>query len=283
MEKSIQKLLQFSVINVDKPSGPTSFSCSDYIRKHLREFEINKTSHFGTLDPKVTGVLPIALGRACKLTGFLLGHDKEYVGIMHVHKEISIEDLQKKINEKFIGVITQLPPKKSRVKRQEREREIMEFKLLEKNNQDFLFITKVQGGTYIRKLIHDLGEELDGAHMTELRRTQAGVFKEQDSINMYKVKEAIDEFKKGNEKPLRAILIPGEEVIKLVFPVLQVRESAVQSLLTGKPLRKEDLRDGKQAKALPEKFAIFFKDKFIEIARAVDEAGIIARSEFVYN
>ena len=72
--KSTEELLEFGIINIDKPSGPTSFSVSDFVRKKLG---LRKTSHFGTLDPKVTGVLPVALNRACKLTGFFLGEDKE--------------------------------------------------------------------------------------------------------------------------------------------------------------------------------------------------------------
>ena len=71
--KTVSELLEFGIINIDKPSNPTSFDVSDFVRKKLG---IRKTSHFGTLDPKVTGVLPIALNRACKLTGFFLGEDK---------------------------------------------------------------------------------------------------------------------------------------------------------------------------------------------------------------
>jgi len=76
-EKSILELLEFGIINIDKPSGPTSFDVSHFVKKVLN---LRKTSHFGTLDPKVTGVLPVALNRACKLTGFFLGEDKEYNG-----------------------------------------------------------------------------------------------------------------------------------------------------------------------------------------------------------
>ena len=177
MAKSIKELLNFGIIVIDKPTGPTSFSISDYVRKQLG---LTKTSHFGTLDPQVTGVLPIALGRACKLTGTFLGHDKTYIGIMHTHKEQDIKELQKIINENFLGTIKQTPPKKSRVKRQERERDINRFELLEvsENKKDFLFISEVQGGTYIRKLCSDLGEKIGGAHMLELRRIKAGIFKE---------------------------------------------------------------------------------------------------------
>src|SRR5271157_2346283 len=118
-EKSIQELLNFGIINIDKPSGPTSFDISDFVRKKLNEIGVKKTSHFGTLDPKVTGVLPIALNRACKLTGFFLGEDKEYIGIMRIHKDIPLEKIKDAIKEKFLGNISQLPPKKSRVKRVE--------------------------------------------------------------------------------------------------------------------------------------------------------------------
>ena len=105
-EKTIHELLEFGIINIDKPSGPTSFDISDFIRKKL---ELRKTSHFGTLDPKVTGVLPIALNRACKLTGFFLGEDKEYVGIMRIHEDSSLEKIEKVIKEKFTGKIKQIP------------------------------------------------------------------------------------------------------------------------------------------------------------------------------
>ena len=135
-KKSTEELLEFGIVNINKPSGPTSFDISDYIRKKL---ELRKTSHFGTLDPKVTGVLPIALNRACKLTGFFLGEDKEYVGVMRIHKDISLKEIEKAIEKEFIGKITQLPPVKSRVKRQERQREIKNFKILEKDGQNILF------------------------------------------------------------------------------------------------------------------------------------------------
>jgi tRNA U55 pseudouridine synthase TruB len=147
--KTIQELLEFGIININKPANPTSFDVSDFVRKKL---DLKKTSHFGTLDPKVTGVLPIALNRACKLTGFFLGEDKEYIGIMRLHEEIEIKEIQKIIDEKFLGKIKQIPPKKSRVARVLREREIKSFELIEKKDKDILFRAEVQGGTYIRKL-----------------------------------------------------------------------------------------------------------------------------------
>ena len=223
----IKNPFEFAILNIDKPSGPTSFDISDFVRKKLG---LRKTSHFGTLDPKVTGVLPIALNRACKLTGFFLGEDKEYVGIMRIHEEVSLEKLNKAIKEKFLGVIKQTPPVKSRVKRVEREREIKKFEILEKEGNDILFKTTVQGGTYIRKLIDDLGKELGiGAHMLELRRTRAGIFKETDEefLNLYDlapkgVPSTEGDINAEGKKALEKYLISpvSESISALTFPLI---------------------------------------------------------------
>ena len=275
--KPIQELLNFSLINIDKPQGPTSFQISEYVKKSLN---LNKTSHMGTLDPQVTGVLPITLGRACKLSEYFMHHDKEYVGIMRLHEEISEVKLKEAI-KKFIGKITQLPPVRSRVKRALREREIKSFEILEIDGKNVLFKTEVQAGTYIRKLIHDLGEQIGGAHMLELRRTKAGIFSEEDNlINMYDFDKLVDELKKGNEKSIRKVLFPAEEAIKKVLPFVQLSDKNLKKILTGKPLMKEDLINN-----LPkeEKFSAFIKERFIGVYHKVNEEDIIAKAEFIYN
>ena len=86
--KTIQELLEFGIINIDKPAGPTSFDVGQFVKKRLN---LKKTAHFGTLDPMVTGVLPIALNRACRLNEFLMHRDKEYVGIMRLHSDVDEE------------------------------------------------------------------------------------------------------------------------------------------------------------------------------------------------
>ncbi|PJE81259.1 RNA-guided pseudouridylation complex pseudouridine synthase subunit Cbf5 [Candidatus Pacearchaeota archaeon CG10_big_fil_rev_8_21_14_0_10_32_42] len=280
-EKPIKELLEFSIINIDKPSGPTSFDVSDFVRKTLG---LRKTSHFGTLDPMVTGVLPIALNRACKLTGFFLGEDKTYVGIARFHEEVSIEKLNEIINTKFLGKIKQTPPVKSRVKRVEREREIYSFKILEKNNKDFLFVAKVQGGTYIRKLIDDLGKELGiGGHMLELRRTNAGIYFEDDKnypiVNLYDFEKAVLEYEKGNEEILRKILIPAEIVFEVYEPVF-VKETNLKRIYTGKPIYFEDLE--KKPKLEKGKVvSVFCERKFVGMYKVVNEGELFAKSEFV--
>lgn len=282
-KKSISELLEFGILNIDKPSGPTSFDISDFVRKKLN---LRKTSHFGTLDPKVTGILPIALNRACKLTGFFLGENKEYVGIMRIHEEISVEKLKEIIEKKFTGKIMQKPPVKSRVKRVEREREIMSFEILEQdeNKKDFLFKTEVQGGTYIRKLIDDLGKELGiGAHMLELRRIRAGIFEENNkdypAVNLYDFEKAVDEYIEGKDKKLREIIIPGEIVTKL-YPIIEVKKEIVQRLFNGSPIfkkdinKKTDIGEGKKA-------CIFSEERLIGIYNIINLGEMFAKPEFV--
>ena len=82
----VEELINYGIINLDKPKGPTSHQVSDTVQRILN---INKSGHGGTLDPGVTGVLPIALGKATRIVQTLLPAGKEYVCIMHIHKEIS--------------------------------------------------------------------------------------------------------------------------------------------------------------------------------------------------
>ena len=284
-KKTTQELLEFGIINIDKPSGPTSFQISDFIRKELG---LKKTSHFGTLDPKVTGVLPIALNRACKLTGYFIGEDKEYIGIMNFHKETPVEDLNKLINKKFLGKISQTPPVRSRVKRQEREREIKKFEILEteNNKREFLFRVECQGGTYIRKLIDDLGKETSsGAHMTELRRIRAGIFSETSvnypCVNLYDFEKAVGENKKGNDELLKNIIIPAE-IVSEVYPVVQLKQESLKKILTGKPIYKIDLSikdDYNEEKII----CAFFKERFIGMYKTSKGEEIFAKPEFVFN
>lgn len=277
MEKPIKELLNFSILIIDKPSGPTSFQISHYIKKSLN---LSKTSHGGTLDPQVSGVLPIFLGRACRLMDYFLKKDKTYIGIMRLHKEISQEELKKQMKS-FEGKIIQTPPVKSRVARKPREREVKKFEILEIDGKDILFEAEVQAGTYIRKLCDDLGKQIGGAHMLELRRTKASIFSEEDKnfINLYDFDKAVEEYKNDNPEKLKKILIPAEQAIKKILPTAQANPSSLKQLLTGKPLYKQDIKN------LPEEktFAIFSSDVFIGIYKKTNEGDIIARPEFVFN
>jgi H/ACA ribonucleoprotein complex subunit 4 len=280
-KKTTRELIEFGIINIDKSSGPTSFSVSEFVCKRLN---LRKTSHFGTLDPKVTGVLPVALNRACKLTGYFLGEDKEYVGIMRLHEEVELEKIRGIIKEKFIGKITQMPPVKSRVKRQDRERKIYSFELLEKIDKDVLFQVKCEGGTYIRKLIDDLGKEMGiGAHMLELRRISAGIFNEEDkeypSIKLYNFEKAVNEYENGNDKLLREMIIPGEIVGK-AYSFFEIKDENLKQILTGKPIYKKDLLKDEGWK-VDSVVGCFCNNKFIGMYKIFRGKEIFARPEFV--
>jgi len=232
-ERSIEEQIPNSVVIVDKHSGPTSHQITEWTRQI---FQAKKAGHAGTLDPKVTGVLPIALENATKTMPVLMGLDKEYVGVMHLHKEIDEEILRKVIAEKFIGKIVQVPPVKSAVARKSREREIYYFDILEIEGKDVLFKVGCEAGTYVRKLIHDLGLALKvGAHMTELRRTKAGNFNEEQAWPLVKIKDAYEFWKEGDETLLRKILVPVEYAIEHVKKVF-VKDSAIYNITCGAPV-----------------------------------------------
>ena len=280
--KPIQELLNFSLINIDKSAGPTSYSVSEFVKRQLG---LKKTSHMGTLDPKVTGVLPITLGRACKLAGYFIKHDKTYVGILQTHKEQKIEELQKLIDDNFVGKIKQTPPHRSAVKQEERERTVYSWKLLEtsEDSRGFLFECKVEGGTYIRKLCSDLGEMIGGAHMGELRRTEAGIFGEDSLVSLFDFKSAVDKYKNGDEKDLRKMLVPAEDAIKRVLPFVEIEKKAIKGLHIGKPLFRDSIIGDFGKIEVDDRFAVFYEEQFIGIYRRTTEEIIFGRPEFVCN
>ena len=98
-QRTTTELINYGMVNLDKPKGPTSHQVSDYVKKILH---ISKAGHSGTLDPAVTGVQPVALGRATKIAQFLLSAPKEYVCLMHIHHETGEKEI-KDTFEKFKG------------------------------------------------------------------------------------------------------------------------------------------------------------------------------------
>jgi|TARA_B100002003_G_scaffold68626_1_gene63993 H/ACA ribonucleoprotein complex subunit 4 len=233
-DRATKEIINYGVVNINKCQGPTSHQVSDYVQKILH---INKSGHSGTLDPHVHGVLPVALGRATRIVQMLLTSGKEYVGIMHLHKDVGQEKLKEAIKRNFTGKIKQIPPLKSSVKRVKREREIYYFDILEKQGQDVLFIVGCQAGTYIRKLIHDLGQKLKiGAHMLELRRTKAGPFNEETLFTLQDLTDAYYFYKKeSNDKFLRKIIQPIENAIAHL-PKIWVFDTTVDTLCHGADL-----------------------------------------------
>ncbi len=233
-ERTTEEIINYGIVNINKCQGPTSHQVSDYVQKILH---INKSGHSGTLDPHVHGVLPVALEKATRIVQILLKSGKEYVGIMHLHKDVGTTKLKETIKNNFTGKIKQIPPIKSAVKRVKREREIYYFEILEKEEKDVLFIVGCQAGTYIRKLIHDLGQKLKtGAHMLELRRTKAGPFNEGTLFTLQDLTDAYYFYKEEkNDKFLRKIIQPTENAIGHL-PKIWVFDTTVDTLCHGADL-----------------------------------------------
>lgn len=235
-KRPIKDLLDFGVVNIDKPSGPTSHQVSAYVQKILG---ITKSGHSGTLDPKVTGVLPVAIGKGTRVVQSLLTAGKEYVCLMHLHDEFPEEKIKDVMLNQFVGKIKQLPPVKSAVKRQFRYRKIYYIDILEIKGQDVLFKVGCQAGTYIRKLCHDIGVALNsGAHMAELRRTKAGPFNESTSlVTLQDLTDAFHYYKKdGDETKLREYIKPVE-VATNHLPKVWVSDAAVDTICHGATLK----------------------------------------------
>lgn len=232
-ERKVGEMINYGVINLNKPSGPTSHQISDYVKKIL---SLDKAGHSGTLDPKVTGVLPIALGKGTRIVQTLLPTGKEYVCMMYLHDPVPPSKIQKSV-EKFVGLIKQLPPRRSAIKRQDRMRDVYYLKILEIDDKHVLFKVGCQAGTYIRKLVHDWGLNLKvGAHMIQLVRTKVGPFDDRSWVSLHDLKDAYEIWKgEGDEKLLRQVILPLEYAV-YHLPKIWVFDTTVDSLCHGASL-----------------------------------------------
>jgi len=218
------------LILIDKPKGITSNQISLFLKKLLK----TKTAHIGTLDPNVTGVLPVLIGKAIKIQEFLQTHDKEYVCIMKTDKKIPKEEIKKTFKE-FTGKIYQKPPDISAVAKKTRIRRIYSLDLIETKNNFILFKTFCQHGTYIRKLVTDFGLIWNTkTEMIELRRTNAGGFTEQETNTLNEIRDALA---LKNKKPelLKKIIKPIEYAVKRI-PSVKVKNTAVKNIQNGAPV-----------------------------------------------
>lgn len=229
-KRTVEQLLNYGIINLNKPAGPTSHQVSAYVQKILN---ISKTGHSGTLDPKVYGVLPVALGRGTRIVQNLLNAGKEYVCLMTLHQDVEEKKIKEVINS-FIGKIKQLPPVRSAVKRQWRYRKIYYIEILDIKNRQVLFKVGCQAGTYIRKLCTDIGDRLGTkAHMAELVRTKAGPFTINDIVTLQDVRDAFWYYtNKKQDKFLRHCIKPVESAVDHL-PNVWVLDSAIGNLCHG--------------------------------------------------
>ncbi|MFH1210957.1 MAG: RNA-guided pseudouridylation complex pseudouridine synthase subunit Cbf5 [archaeon] len=228
--RTVEELINYGIINLNKHSGPTSHQVSDYVKKILN---LSKVGHSGTLDPKVTGVLPIALGKGTRIVQTLLNAGKEYVCMMYLHDPVDEDKIRKSL-DKVTGRINQLPPRRSAIKRQQRVREIYYLNILEVDGQYVLFRVGCQAGTYIRKLVHDWGLNLKvGAHMVQLVRTKAGPFRDDNWVSLHDLKDAYEVWKSDNNDKLIREVIHHLEYAVSHLPKVWVFDTTVDSLCHG--------------------------------------------------
>ena len=183
----------------------------------------------------VTGVLPLALEDATKTIQAFLLTGKEYVCLMAFHADVEEKSVRAVLDE-FVGDILQRPPVRAAVRRDVRKRRIYYIRDIEIDGRDVLFRVGCQAGTYIRKLVYDIGEVLGvGAHMRELRRTRAGSFTEEDSFSLYDIMQLSDASVDETEVLARRIVKPMESAFEYV-PRIYIRDSTVSSICHGAEL-----------------------------------------------
>jgi len=229
-QRTVRELLHNGFINLDKPAGPTSHQVVAWVKEIL---QIDKAGHGGTLDPAVTGVLPVALGDAARALQVILVAGKEYVALMKLHKEIE-EKRIREVCKSFVGEISQMPPLRSAVKRVRRTREVYYLEILEIHGTEVLFRVGCEAGTYIRTLCVDIGKKLGiGAQLLELRRTRVGNITEDSAVSLQDVKDAYIFWKEdGDETELRRTILTMERLLEVV-PKIIVRDSAIDALCHG--------------------------------------------------
>ena len=232
-DRSVGELLSAGVIALDKQSGPTSHQVTAWAKKAIHA---DRIGHGGTLDPYVSGVLPICVGKAVRLTDLVLSSDKQYVCLMRLHADRP-EDRIREVLGRFVGRIYQMPPVRSAVKRQLRIRRISSIDVLEVEGRDVLFTVDCDAGTYIRTLCTDVGEALGcGANMVELRRTRSGLLKEDDAATMQDLADAYIFWQQnGRDAWMRSIVKPVE-ILADPLPKIILKATAVDAICRGADL-----------------------------------------------
>ena len=258
------------LILINKPKGPTSNTVSVWVREILGE----KTGHCGTLDPNVSGVLPILIGKGIKLLEYLQIHDKEYICLMKMDHKVDKEKLNEALKS-FVGEIYQTPPLHAAVSRVTRTRKIYSIELLETIGKRALFRIECQHGTYVRKLVEDLGHVLGTkAAMEELRRTKVGEFTEQECVSLVQLKDA---YALSKEKPglLNGIIKPLEYAVKS-WPRAYVKEKAAENIIKGADLMAPGLERVEGQFNKGGILAIMSGDRLIAVGKALfDSKNII--------
>jgi len=213
------------VILVDKPRGPSSHQVAAWVGKMLK----SDVGHSGTLDPMVSGVLVVMLGKAVRLAPLLLIHEKEYVVCMRLHADVPRERVEEVVKQ-FTGRIYQRPPRRSAVKRALRIRVIYKIDVLDVQERLVLLKVRCEAGTYIRSLCVHIGNVLGcGGQMVELRRTKSGGFSCEESHTLHEIRDAVET---GNISAISAMILPPEKAIADI-PKIVIRDTAAKAIANG--------------------------------------------------
>ncbi|QRV75144.1 centromere/microtubule binding protein cbf5 [Ceratobasidium sp. AG-Ba] len=219
LKRDLQSYIKSGVINLDKPSNPSSHEVVAWIRRILR---VEKTGHSGTLDPKVTGCLIVCIDRATRLVKSQQGAGKEYVCVLRLHAALESEKALPRALETLTGALFQRPPLISAVKRQLRIRTIHESKLLEFDNQRNLAVFWVS---------------CVGGHMQELRRVRSGAMGENDDIvTMHDVLDAQWTYDNTRDESYLRRVIRPLECLMVGYKRIVVKDSAVNAVCYGAKL-----------------------------------------------
>ncbi len=232
-ERPLKVYLKYGFIVLDKPQGPSSHEVAAWVRKMFGQ---ERAGYSGTLDPAVSGILPIGLGDATKALSALLLGPKEYIAVARIHDPVPPDQLNNILSQ-FLGPIYQKPPQRSSVKRVTRTREIFELEVMERYGNLILLRFLCEAGTYIRKLVYDIGELLIvGATMAELRRTKVCQFTENDLVRIHDLHEAKAVFdESNNDASIRGLVKPIEVALAFLREI-RIRDSAVESICQGAQL-----------------------------------------------
>lgn len=280
-ERSIEQLLDFGVINLDKPPGPSAHQVSAWIK---RLADLDRAAHAGTLDPKVTGVLPVLLESATRLVPALLEGHKEYVAVLELHASPPA-DLEDTIAE-FEGDLYQKPPKKSAVARRLRTREVYKLEVLEVDGRQVLLHMAVESGTYVRKLCHDIGLAVGTrAHMGDLRRVGTTPFDDASLHTLHDLSDALGRYEdSGREDWLREVVQPAERALEHL-PQVVIAPSAAREVAHGAPVYAPGVieapaepSDGLVACVTPDGAAVCLGT---QVGRAEQDEGIVVDLEAV--
>ena len=231
-ERTQAELFAFGVVNLDKPAGPTSHQVSTWVREMTG---VDRAGHAGTLDPAVTGCLPVLLGDATRLAQALAKGTKQYVALLELHEDPPTD--WRETFERFAGEIYQRPPRKSAVTRRLRTRRIERLEILERDKRRVLFSVTCEAGTYIRKLCHDLGTAIGtNGHMAALRRTQSEPFDDRTLITLHDLADALAFYREdGAVDQLREYVVPAERALDHL-PRVTITPGAAENVATGAPI-----------------------------------------------